>query len=127
MNPLNELPQSFRDQRLKFLFLLEDETKKVLVSGVIEPLPNDVLSFAQALIACRTEEAAQSHIRTNPATARAFHAMSQSLAYAVGKGDVQLSIPTVPGQTPFYALGFCVGVWVQNRSDTIGNRWNRSH
>jgi len=123
-NAKNELPQIFRDQRLRFLFLLEGETKKSPGSGGIEPLPSDVLSFAESLTACPTEEAVQSHIRRNPAKAQAFLAMSQSLAHAAEKGSAPILIPTVPNQTPFFVLSHCVSVWVQNGIDTIGNRWN---
>jgi hypothetical protein len=66
--------------------------------------PKNVLSFAEDLIICPTEEAVTSLMRRDLEAARGVYIIAGDLDTSAGRGHVQFAIPVSQTETPFCLL-----------------------
>jgi len=120
------LPPFYRAQCEKYLSLLLLALKSAPMPPIpIEPLPNDVLSFAKELLNCPSTDALITRMQqsSEKARARAFLMAAVSLAFDVEKGNVAIKVSAGSFPTPFYVLATLVIERMQLTLNQRGNRW----
>jgi hypothetical protein len=112
MTPEN-FQEAFRIQREKFASLHKESVEESAKSGyqdlLSEPCtPSVALTFAEMFSVCPTTEGEVSHIRRNPAGARAFLLVADRGGHAIEKNSDALSKRIVEKPTEFYVLSSSV-------------------
>jgi hypothetical protein len=85
--------------------------------------PKTVLSFAEDLMLCPTEDAAQVRIGRDLEAARGCHIISVDVASATDIGRAAILIPIGQNETPFCLLGAIVRLRAEAAIEKYGNHW----
>jgi hypothetical protein len=91
--------------------------------GLRPARPKTVLSFAEDLMLCPTEESALSRIHRDREAARGFRVISGDLATAVGRGNATIAIPVHQDETPFCLVASVVRLRAQEALEEYQNAW----
>jgi hypothetical protein len=94
VNP-EESRKAFLDQNRKLRTLIDTATSiRGTGFGPTIAKPSVVLSFAEDLMLCPTEESALIRMQRDPEAARGFQIIAGDVASEVGKRRVPISVPT---------------------------------
>jgi len=86
--------------------------------------PKTVLSFAEELMLCPSEESAITRMRRDLEAARGVYIVAGDVASAADIGHAQILIPTGPNETPFCLLAAVVCERAQVAIDKYGDSWD---
>jgi hypothetical protein len=85
--------------------------------------PSAVLSFAEDLMLCPTEEAALTRMQRDREAARGCYITANDAASAVYIGRALILIPVGQNETPFCRLGLVVRLRAQAAIEKYGDHW----
>jgi len=127
MIPVKNQPETprqvFLRQFRRFRLLWFEDMKKNGPLGNKLASPKNVLSFAEDLILCPTEEAVKVLLQRDREAARGVYITAGDVNTEVGKGHVQVLIPVGPHETPFGLLGAVVRAQAQAAIEKYGGNW----
>lgn len=85
--------------------------------------PSAVLSFAEDLILCPTEEAALVRMRRDREAARGCYITANDVAFSTYAGRARILIPIGANETPFCLLATVVRLRAQDVIEKYGDFW----
>lgn len=114
--------QAFDDQLQRFRELFVGQCTRTPLGPKIAP-PSVVLSFAEDLMLCPTEESALVRMLRDREAARGCYIIAGDVGAAADAGRAQILIPVGSGETPFCLLGAVVRLRAQAAIDKHGDAW----
>jgi hypothetical protein len=118
-----ETPQQvFARQLQRFRELFFGQCMNTPLGPKIAP-PSAVLSFAEDLMLCPTEEAALTRMQRDREAARGCYITANDVDAAAGAGRAQILIPVGSAETPFCLLGEVVRLRAQAAIEKYKDHW----
>jgi hypothetical protein len=114
--------QAFSRQLRRFRELFWKQVMSTPVGPTIAP-PSVVLSFAEDLMLCPTEEAALVRMQRDREAARGCCTIAEGVNSAACIGRARILMPTSPTETPFCLLGAVVRLRAQMAIEKYGDHW----
>ena len=122
MNDLASVQREFRRQHRRFreLYTILSHPKAV---GPKIAAPSSVLSFAEALLLCPTEDAVLARMQRDQEGARGYYIVANDVAALDATGRAVFAIPPTPCETPFGLLSEIVIVWSKTSLEKHADSW----
>jgi len=115
--------QAFARQLRRFRELWNDEMRQRGPCGRTLASPKAVLSFAEDLILCPTEEAVKVRLQRDREAARGVYVTAGDVNSAACAGRARILIPIGPNETPFGLLAQIVILRAQMAIEKHGDHW----